>query len=189
MRLGFTLLEVLAVLMIGALLMSFMVPNLSALNARALSDQADALVAKIDLARQRAVVTGVTHRLVVNLDEGAYALEWQGADPDTAQPDALDSFDPGSGDELSLAAPPGASRDFVPLPGLMGHVEYLGSDIEFSGIDAPGGWANFGDADVRFERDGSASYATLVLNEPDGRELSLEILPLADQVRILDASD
>ena len=186
MRLGFTLLEVLAVLLIGGLLMTFMVPNLSALGSRALRNQAEALVAKIDLARQRAVVTGIPHRLVLDIEEGGYGLEWTGAPESRA--DAA-SVDVDSGEEISLAPPPAAADEFQPLPGMMGNFEYLGDEIQFAGVEAPGGWVDFGDASVRFERDGSASYTTIVLNEPGGRELSLEILPLADSVRIVDAAN
>ena len=36
------------------------------------------------------------------------------------------------------------------------------------------------------EGDGTSSYTMVVLNEPGGRELALEVLPLADAVRIID---
>ena len=75
-RVGFTLLELLAVLLIGALLMSFVVPSFSTLNSRALRQDAERIVAIADLGRQRAVVTGIPHRMVIDLDNGSYTLEW-----------------------------------------------------------------------------------------------------------------
>lgn len=172
-------------LLIGALLMSFMIPNLSALSARALRDQAEELVAKIDLARQRSVMTGVPHRLVVDLERGSYTLEWAKALPPEDPDDALFYVDTGDGG-ISLEAPAHEQVEFAPVPGVMGHTAHLPDEIAFSGVEAEGGWVDFGEAYVRFESDGSASYATIVLNEPDGHEVSLEILPLADTVRIRD---
>ena len=70
-RVGFTLLELLAVLLIGALLMSFMVPNLSVMRSRTLRQHAERIIATVDLGRQRAVVTRIPHRLVIDLDNSS----------------------------------------------------------------------------------------------------------------------
>ncbi|MGE4606318.1 MAG: prepilin-type N-terminal cleavage/methylation domain-containing protein [Myxococcota bacterium] len=190
---GFTLLEILAVLLIGALLMSFMVPNLSALDSRALQSEAQKLVALIDLGRQRSVVTGSPHRLVIDIEHGRYGLEWERTDPsaETQRPAPDDltyaSDDPlfTRSDRISLAPPASAESAFAPLPGLMGRVEPLPHKIEFTGVETSGGWVNLGEVIVRFERDGSSSFSEIVLADSGGHEAHLEILPLADSVRIV----
>ena len=182
---GFTLLEVLAVLLIGSILMYFMVPNMSVLQNRALPEQAKRIIAKIDLGRQRAVMTRRPHRIFIDLDEGAYGLEWEGAG-DAIEPSSSPTDTAADGAPLSLAAPPRAERSFAPLPGLHGHAENLGEEIAFARIETEGGSVRSGEAFVVFQRDGTASPATIVLDNADGRELSLQIRPLADTVRILD---
>jgi prepilin-type N-terminal cleavage/methylation domain-containing protein len=189
---GFTLLEILAVMLIGALLMSFMVPNLSALGSRALKSEAEKLVATIDLGRQRSVVTGSPHRLVIDIEARGYALEWERAQasarpPKRAPGDRTYSSDDAAfsvSDSLSLAPPEVDTRAFSPLPGLMGRFEPLSRDIEFMGIETTGGWVELGEVSVRFERDGSSSFSTIVLADSSGNEAHLEILPLADSVRV-----
>jgi prepilin-type N-terminal cleavage/methylation domain-containing protein len=186
-RVGFTLLELLAVLLIGALLMSFVVPNMSVLKSRALRQDAERIVAIADLGRQRAVVTGIPHRMVIDLDNGSYSLEWMtstGESQTTSQIEdsALQPFS----STVSLEPPARTERDFAPLPGLLGRVEFLDDDVEFAEIETPGGRTNSGETFVIFERDGTSSFTTIVLDDPDGRRLILEILPLADTVRIID---
>jgi len=179
-------------MLIGGLLMSFMLPNLSALGSRALQSDAEKLVAMIDLGRQRSVVTGSPHQLVINIEERGYGLEWERAEASTRPPKrapgnlTYTSDDPAFtvSDRLSLAPPEVDARSFSPLPGLMGRFEPLADNIEFKGIETVGGWVELGEVIVRFERDGSSSFSTIVLANSSGHEAHLEILPLADSVRI-----
>ncbi len=176
--------------------MSFMVPTLSALEAHTLRRTAEQIVERADFGRQRAVMTGVPHRLVVNLDDSTYKLEWQGEAearqaPVVVQAETDPDIEPSLSDvdiapPLSLAPPPAAERSFEPVPGPLGAVEVLGRGVEFAWIETPGGDTDVGEASITFESDGTATYTLLVLNEPGGRELALEILPLAEAVRILD---
>lgn len=180
-------------MLIGALLMSFMVPNLSALGSRALRSEAEKLVAAIDLGRQRSVMTGSPHQLVINIEERGYGLEWERTEAPTKPPkraagdltytsdDAAFTAD----DRLSLAPPEDDVRAFSPLPGLMGQFEPLSDQIAFKGVETTGGWVDLGEVIVRFERDGSSTFSTIVLADSGGHEAHLEILPLADSVRIL----
>jgi hypothetical protein len=87
---------------------------------------------------------------------------------------------------LSLAPPVAVERSFEAVPGPLGKPETLGNGVEFAWIETPGGDIDFGDAFVGFEGDGTSAYTVLVLDEPGGRKLALEILPLAEAVRILD---
>jgi len=172
--------------------MSFLVPNLSALDARALRDEAEKLVASIDLGRQRSVVTGSAHQLVVSIEDGSYGLEWEHSDPDAEPPppppadDTYSSFDPAfqRPGQISLSPPDTGQKSLSPLPGLMGRFQALPEKIKFKGVETTGGWVDSGEVVVRFERDGSWTYSTIVLADSGGREAHIEILPLADSVRI-----
>ncbi|MGH7337798.1 MAG: pilus assembly FimT family protein, partial [Myxococcota bacterium] len=72
---GFTLIEILAVVAILALVAAFIVPNMGGLRRRALRNEAQQIASQLELARQRAIVTGVPHRLWLELDEAEYRLE------------------------------------------------------------------------------------------------------------------
>jgi hypothetical protein len=174
------------VLLIGGLLMSMMLPNFGALQTKKLRNTAEQIVERIDFGRQRAVMTGVPHRLVIDLDEGTYQLEWQGAGAAEAPKPTPPPVEPGAEERISLAPPPATERGFETLPGPLGKLETLGRGVEFAWIETPGGDIDFGEAYVTFEGDGTSTYAVVVLDEPGGQELALEILPLAENVRILD---
>jgi prepilin-type N-terminal cleavage/methylation domain-containing protein len=185
-RAGFTLLEILAVLLIAGLLMSVTLPNFGALQSHRLQRSVEQIVARIDFGRQRAVMTGIPHRLAIDLEAGTYKLEWMGKRPDDAAPRPKPKIELGVSNSLSLAPPPSAERNFQSLPGPLGKLEYLGKGVEFGWIEVHGEEVDFGEAFIIFEGDGTSSYTMLVLDEPGGREFALEILPLADRVRILD---
>ena len=166
--------------------MSLTLPNFGVLQSHNLQQSAKRIVERIDFGRQRAVMTGIPHRLAIDLDAGTYKLEWQGKGAKNAAPQPKREIEPGIDPPLSLAPPPAAERSFQSLLGPLGHLETLGKGVEFGWIETPGGEVDFGEAFITFEGDGTSSYTMLVLNEPGGRELALEILPLADAVRIID---
>jgi len=167
--------------------MSFLVPNLSALDARALRNQAEQLVATIDFGRQRSVMTGVQHRLSVDLDAGLYQLEWLQSDGPVEAEEVAEDAAPGTQQgSIQLSAPPAQELAYTAIPGIFGKLSELSEDAEITGVETPGGWVDLGEAYVYFERDGTSSFTTIVLAGNEGRELSIEILPLADTVRIID---
>jgi hypothetical protein len=174
-------------LLIGGLLMSIALPNFGSFQSHGLRNAAEQIVERINFGRQRAVMTGVPHRLAIDLDAGTYKLEWQRRSAeDVAPPKPKPDFEPDSSPKISLAPPPVVERSFQSLTGPLGRVETLGSGVEFGWIETPGGDVDFGEAFVTFEGDGTSSYTVLVLSGPDGQGLALEIRPLADAVRIID---
>jgi len=173
-------------LLIGGLLMSLMLPNFGALQSHKLRNAAEQIVERINFGRQRAVMTGIPHRLAINLDAGTYKLEWQGESAGNAASQPEPQIEPDTSAPFSLAPPPAVERSFQALLGPFGRLEHLGGGVEFGWIETPGGDVDFGDAFITFESDGTSSYTILVINEPGGHELALEILPLADAVRIID---
>ena len=166
--------------------MSLTLPNFGALQSHNLWNSAEQIVERVDFGRQRAVMTGIPHRLTVDLDAGTYKLEWQRKDSAKAARAAKSATEPGINAPFSLAPPPVTERNFEAVPGPLGRLETLDKGIEFAWIETPTSDVDFGEAFITFEGDGTSSYTILVLSEPGGGELALEILPLAETVRILD---
>lgn len=189
-RRGFTLIEILAVVAILALMSAFVIPNLGALTGRSLGADAQQLAAQLELGRQRAIVTGVTHRMRIDLDRGVYRLEWLAADPEAAEatPPAEIELQLAGESPLPLAAPRAQELEFRPLPGQFGNFNALDDDVSFAGLETPEGWIETGESSIVFDRDGTASYTEIVLDHDSGESLVLEVLPLADAVRIHDAA-
>jgi prepilin-type N-terminal cleavage/methylation domain-containing protein len=184
---AFTLLEILAVVAIFALIAGIALPNFSVLHSRSLRNQAQKLVAQLELARQRAIVTGVPHRIYIDIDDGAYRIEWLGTraepgdDPDDSAADAgvtSDSY------TLDLTPPRADEREFEPIAGSLGRFTELDDASFFAGIETTGGWVHAGDTNIRFEQDGSADATTIVLEHEAGYAATLEVLPLASTIRV-----
>lgn len=187
---AFTLLELLAVVAIFALMTTFVLPNVGVVRDRALRNQAQQLAAQLELARQRAVVTGIPHRLLIDLEGAGYRMEWLrgGDDPAPApKPDAAPTYDVRGATPLPLAAPRTARLEYEPVPGRFGEFQYLEANLSFAGIVTPEGWIDRGDSYIAFDRDGTASYTEIFIDDESGRQVVLDVLPLADAVRIRDA--
>jgi prepilin-type N-terminal cleavage/methylation domain-containing protein len=185
---GFTLIEMLAVVAIFALLASFVAPNLGVLSSRRLEQQAEQLSSQLELARQRAIVTGAPHRLAIDLDAHAWWLEWFVSEAEALgepepEPEPLDLR---AAATIPLSPPPETAREFRPLPGMFGRVTRLEDSLRFARVATPEGEAESGAAYVVFERDGTASASEIVLADEDGHALLLEVQTLAEAVRIHD---
>ncbi len=73
------------------------------------------------------------------------------------------------------------------MPGRFGDLQYLDPDLGFVGIETPEGWIERGDSFIAFDRDGTASYTEIFIDDASGRQIALDVMPLADAVRIRDA--
>jgi type II secretory pathway pseudopilin PulG len=181
----------LAVVAIFALMASFVLPNLGVFRSRALRHQAERLASLLELARQRSVVTAVPHRVVIDIDAGSYQLEWlvteeeASGDPAPAEPAALDLR---GNTPLPLAAPREAQREYRPLPGGLGRRTAVDYELAFAGIETPEGWTDRGEVFIAFDRDGTTAYTAIVLDDDSGQTVTLDVLPLADAVRIRDGT-
>jgi len=193
-RAGFTLIEMLAVVAIFALLAAFLVPGLGSLTGQDLDESAERMAARIELARQRAVATGVPHRLALDLEGAAWRLEWLAPDPELEaaaeaagiplEPDPFAPVDLRG--PIPMAPPLTVEREFRPVPGSLGDVTHLTGSVLFHGVETPEGVVVRGIVDVPFRTDGTAPYTAIHLVDEDGRGLALEVLPLSDAVRIYD---
>ena len=184
---GFTLIEMMAVVAIFALLAGFVAPNLGLLSSRRLQQQAEQISAQLELARQRAIVTGVPHRLAIDLEAGSFWLEWfvtqAEATGESVTPPVLELR---GATPIPMAPPRAALREFRPLPGMFGRATQLEASALFRGVETPEGIVDRGEAFVVFERDGTASPTEIVLGDDDGHAIALEVFPLAEAVRIHD---
>ena len=198
---AFTLLEILAVVSIFALIAGLAMPNFSALHSRNLKQQAQRLISQLELARQRSIVTGVPHRLYIDIDGVVYRIEWlasermaEGGSGEEELPslESLAALVPG--DPSTLVDPEGAPIDlsppveeeasYRPVAGTAGRLVELDADIVFAGIETDGGWVDDGETWIRFERDGSADPTTIEIEHESGVSATLEVLPLADTIRV-----
>jgi prepilin-type N-terminal cleavage/methylation domain-containing protein len=185
-RAAFTLIELLAVLLIVGLVAGLTLPNLSLGAERAVLREAQELASSFAFARQRAVATGTPHRVVVDLDEAAYWLEVAPEGPDPFQPVPLATPVPGGGQrKVQLAAPPQSAAGFQPLPGPFGRARWLRDPVRFDSVETlAAGAVRSGQVQIVFDADGTADPALLVLANEDGDAYSLRLARLADEVRI-----
>ena len=188
---AFTLLEILSVVAIFALIAGLALPNFSGMHARNLKHQARRIVAQIELARQRAIVTGIPHRVFIDIDGAAYRVESLTAEDEAGgdgEADESAGFANALGAagyvSIDLTAPRAEERDFRPIRGSQGRFTLLEESIDFAGIETTGGWVDDGETFIRFERDGSADATTIVIEHESGMSVTLEVLPLADTVRV-----
>jgi len=181
---GFTLIEILAVVAILALVAAFVVPNLGQFRMRALRNEATQLAAHLELARQRAIMTGVPHRVWLELDESEYRLEWLVQDSEQAELAAAapaEDLDLAGNTPLDLAAPPAPVLDFEPIPGNFGRLQVVTEPFYFEAVETPEGR---GEVSIGFARDGTADQTEIYLQDAQGDQIALDVQPLDDRVRI-----
>ena len=182
---GFTLIEMIAVVAIFALLVAVVAPNLGRLSGRTLRQAADDLAARLELARQRTVVTGIPHRLWIDLDAATYRLEWVAGE--AAEPARPAELDLRGETPLPLEAPRDTTLAFRPLPGILGRDEVLAESLAFRGVETPAGFSDRGEVAIEFAPDGTADSTTVILDDESGHGLLIDVLPLAEAVRVSDA--
>jgi type II secretion system protein H len=184
---GFTLIELLAVVAIFALLAGLALPNFALREGRAVENEARALAAGLEYARARAAATGSLHRLVLDLDEHGYWIEWQASDArargtgDAAPPDVYRA--PARG-PVPMAPPRALIQSFVQVPGRLGDAAWLPADVSFAGVESAAGFVGRGRVALLFERDGTTEPAAISLAEAGGALWWVELAVVADTVRI-----
>lgn len=170
---------------------SIVVPNLGLLQARTLRAAAQQIAGRLELARQRTVVTGKPHRLRIDLDASSYQLEWLSTEtkPVEVEPEPqIEDWQDASVFELSLAPPRDESASFRPIDGTFGIDKLLEPGIFFARVQTDQGDTTQGWTSVEFAKDGTTDGTTIVLENERGDALFIEIAPLADAVRVFDAA-
>jgi hypothetical protein len=178
----------LAVVAILALVIGIALPNLGVRSRRVMEDAAKQLAASLEFARQRSVMTGVPHRVVVDLEEGSYWLEWLVSEAEAIGEEDLEEtpvYDLGDWQQVPMAPPSDAERRYRALPGELGQATLLRETIRIDAIETSGGFLERGLVNIAFERDGTSESAEIVLADESDQRVRLQIAPLADRVRII----
>jgi hypothetical protein len=136
-------------------------------------------------ARQRALATGQPHRVVIDLDDDGYWVEQTPESVDRFASNEPVQIDNGGRRVVQLAAPAFEDEGFAPLGGAFGRPHQLPGAVSFEEVlTLAAGALRGGQAAIRFEPDGSADPAEVVLRHEDGEASVLGLSRLADEVRI-----
>jgi type II secretory pathway pseudopilin PulG len=178
----------LAVVAIFGLIAAMVLPNLDLGGSRIVRGEAQDLATAIEFARQRAVMTGRTHRVVIEVERGEHWVEW--AAPLEAEGAATRAGEgaPEGERPLALVPPPLDVDEFVPIPGELGRVHRADDKTAILGVEVSGGLADHGRVELRITPDAAADPASILVGDADGgHALRIEVEPLADAVRVVDA--
>jgi prepilin-type N-terminal cleavage/methylation domain-containing protein len=192
-RRGFTLIEILAVVLIIGLTFGFFLPNLDATRVRRLETRAREVAALVQVTRERAIVTGAPHRLVLDLESGAMRMEWfvdedralRAAGAEEWELEREPADDGRSRQPVSLVPPEAAERSYYPVPNKFGETMYLPETYRFVGVETPeDGFIDQGEVQIVFGRDGTTDYAEIIVADDHDNEVVLEVHALLDAVRL-----
>ncbi len=195
---AFTLIELMAVIALMAMMFALGLPRRAESPWERLEDEAEQIAQTLRFARQRAIMTGVPHRLLIDLEQGGYGIEWLIDEPTLDGDDGLaglSSLFGGAGlppDPSEEKAPLDfvprrrTEREYHPIPhSRMGVFQWLDEAHYFVGVDGPGGWVESGDYAIVFAADGTTDSILLRLADADDHQLVLEIEPLLQSVRLV----
>jgi prepilin-type N-terminal cleavage/methylation domain-containing protein len=180
---GFTLIEMLAVIALFGLIAVMVVPNLDLGGSRAVRSDAADLAAAIEFARQRAVMTGRTHVVTIEIEAGAHWVSWA-APPEPPPPTPPDDAEA----ELQLVPPPLEIEELLPVPGEFGRPRVIDDGVAILAVEIPQGIADTGSVEIRIGGDGVSDPAAILLGTLDGEyPIRVEVEPLADVVQVVNA--
>lgn len=182
---GFTLIEMMAVVVILMLVAGIVLPNLGLRAGAVARDEAISLGAALEMARQRSVATRCAHRVVFDLDRQVWWMEWRAPSDEPATAPAHWS----ELERIPLQPPRAEDRGFVPVASPHGRATGFHGDVVLVSVEIPGLLAEEGRVAIPFERDGTSAAARILLDDGTGRLLALEVAPLLDSVRIRHAND
>lgn len=181
---GFTLIELLAVVAMFALIAAMVVPNLDLGSSRAVNTEAAELATALELARDRAIMTGRAHAVVVDVGRGEHWIEW--AAPLEAA--SVPAGGPAGEGKLELVPPPIEGEALVPLTGQFGKPHRLEDPAMILGVEIGDGLADTGEVVLRIDGDGATDAAVILIGNADASYVvRVEVEPLADSVAIVRA--
>jgi type II secretion system protein H len=182
---GFTLIELLAVVATIALIAAMVVPNLNLGGSRAVRTAAQDLASAIEMARERAILTGRVHAVVIDVDRGAHWVEW--AAPPEKEEAPAPAHDGREGEpKIDLVPPPLESAELVPLAGEFGKPHVVEKPAAILDVEIDGGVADTGQVSLRIDGDGATDAATIRIGDADGNYVvQVDVEPLADEVAVV----
>ncbi len=136
-----------------------------------------------------AVVTGKPHRLLIDIEAGAYSIERfdKANGDDESAADALPEILPGR--DYDLSPPKSRELEYRPVENQFARNNELDIDFFFEGLETGEGWLDSGLVNIVFDRDGTTDPAELVVSDLEGRMVVLEVRPLIDRVVVRDATN
>jgi prepilin-type N-terminal cleavage/methylation domain-containing protein len=184
---GFTLIELLAVVAMFALLAGIALPNFGLRSRRAMEDEARQLAADLEFARQRSVMTGIPHRLVIDVEGGGYWLEWLVSEARALGEEEAEVgliYEMGDLAQVPMAPPAAAQLSYHALPGDLGRTSLVREILRIDGVETADGFFEQGLVNIVFERNGTSEASRILLSDEDGNAIAIEVAPFADTVRI-----
>lgn len=183
-RRGFTLIEILAVIAMFALVAAMVAPSLNLGDGRSVQREAEDLGGTLEFARQRAIMTGREHRVVLDLDGARHWVEWDApADAEPAPAPAADAPR-----QVALVPPVSARGEPVPVPGPFGRPHRLDDPVRLLEVATLEGGAASGQLALRFGPDGAGDPAVIAIGDAQRAAVyEVEVEALADAVRITHA--
>ncbi len=188
---GFTLIEILAVVLIIGFVSALVLPGLRSSGGSRRHDEALNVASHLELARQRAIMTGRIHRVLIDVDTSSYRVEWFVRSNANDDDDSIGERQRAvwEGNVESVFRPPANSFRYEPIPSQFGNTSTLADPYYFDGIDTSEGWLDGGRVAIVFDRDGTTDEAQIVITDPDGFAATLDVLPVLDSVRIRHEDD
>jgi prepilin-type N-terminal cleavage/methylation domain-containing protein len=187
---GFTLIEMLAVVAMFALIAGLVLPTLNFGGNRAVRGEASDLAAALEFARQRAVMTGRTHQVVIDIEHNAHWVEWAPPRDPGGTPAADAAGNDGAGGAaapLDLVPPAVAVDRFEPVPDQFGRPHVADDRVAILGVRLPEGLRDAGTVALRFTPDGTADSGAILFGDPGGPPtVEVDVEPLADAVQVVD---
>ena len=185
---GFTLIELLAVVAMFALIAGLVAPLLHLGGGRAARREADDLAGAVEFARQRAVMTGRVHRVVMDLDRGQHWIEWV----PPPEPDAAATEQAPRGErrarKIAMTPPDTRADHFVPVPGALGRDHQMDAATRILEVRLPGDAIDRGVVVLALTPDGAADPALIRVGSIDGEPLyDVRVEALADAAEVSDA--
>ena len=180
-RAGFTLLELILVMMIAAIVLSMAAPSLRMFaNARPVANTAAQFVALTDYARSQAISEGRTYRLNLDPDKGLFWLTAQeGGVFQPLEREFGRVFSLPEGTKMDWLAPPAVSTG-ITVPGLRLPGQ---TDIQ----DASG--TTTARTFIAFYPDGHTETSELRLTDRRGNTLSIVCLSPTERFRVITAKE
>ncbi len=178
----------LAVVAIFGLIAAMVLPNIDLGGSRIVRAEADDLAAAIEFARQRAVMTGRTHQVVIEIERGEHWVEWDA--PQQPESEAARSEGAAPGERKLDFVPPThlGGGEFVPIPGEIGRAHRADDKTAILSVELSGGLTDQGRVVLPITPDGTAESATILIGDANGgNALRIEVEPLADAVRVVNA--
>ncbi|MBW2394143.1 MAG: type II secretion system protein [Deltaproteobacteria bacterium] len=178
---AFTLIEMIAVVLLIALVAAVAIPNLGLRSGRATMQEAESLAALLTFGRQRAVMSGQPQRVILDLDAQRYWLESLGAAPgETGEPEGGWS----ELSELPLVAPRDEEATYLPARGPAGRPYAPAAGVFLAAVETPEGRIQRGQVVVPFAWDGSSEATEVWVEAEEGNRVVLRLPPMADRIGI-----